>query len=390
MATQTFSEMVGQVARDISEATADALRQAREWVGESAGRPAGGEFSLPIALEGATTLRLEMGPGQLDVASGEGPDVLLTATGFSQEDLVMDRQGAMLLVRRKHAAGFPWLGTSRVTVALPAGVTRFEARADAGDVTVRGLQVQTDLSVGAGNLRVSRSRLEGSVECGMGNVNLEAVGGNLEARTHAGNIAVQAPEGGRFELRTGAGNITVQEGRLDSLSARTGAGEIKLALPLSGGEYQCRSGAGTIRVDLPADSAVQVEAVTGMGQVHSDWPLVRVGRPGPAVAGSVRMVGAFGDEGRRSRLELHTGLGEIRLRRRGGKVPTELIAAAPPAGRGTELEAAAPPAGTEPEAAAPPQAPADESARLAILESLARGEITVEEADWLLAAGKGE
>jgi hypothetical protein len=113
-----------------------------------------------------------------------------------------------------------------------------------------------------------------------------------------------------------------------------------------------------VLLKLPGNAAAQVEAVTGMGQVHSDWPLVRVGRPGPVGAGSQRMVGAWGEEHRRARVVLRTGVGDIRLCQ--GPVHSE--PAAP---------------------SAPPPA-ADE--RRAVLESLARGEITVEEADALLRA----
>jgi hypothetical protein len=110
-----------------------------------------------------------------------------------------------------------------------------------------------------------------------------------------------------------------------------------------------------------------VDAQTSFGQIHSDFPLVRVGRSGPLGFGGVRMVGSIGEGEPEVDIALRSSKGQISLRR----APDY---STPSPGTTGERPASTPPG--EPQ-------PAMDST-FAVLEALARGDISVEEADELL------
>jgi hypothetical protein len=124
---------------------------------------------------------------------------------------------------------------------------------------------------------------------------------------------------------------------------------------------------GAIDLELPATIKARVDAQTSFGQIHSDFPLVRVGRSGPLGFGGVRMVGSIGEGEPEVDITLRSSKGQISVRRRPDTGA---------AGAGTTSERPAP---------APPEEPtAAMDSTLAVLEALARGDISVDEADELL------
>ncbi|MBI3948421.1 MAG: pentapeptide repeat-containing protein [Armatimonadetes bacterium] len=355
-----LAEMAGQLAsqarpgavyaRDAARAARDAVRAARDaarTARDAETVPA--EFTREIPLEGATALRVLLKVGNLRVVPGEADAVLLQGRAIDPDTLTIAREGEVLSVRqegpdvpRRHAA---------LALTVPASL----ARLDAGT--------------------------------GVGNVHLAAAARSVRAHTGCGNLKIEAPEAESLDANTGVGNIHLRGTRLQHLSVHTGAGNIDADAALAEGEHGLQSGVGNVTLALPGDAAAQVEAVTGIGAVKSDWPLVQVGRHGPRAVGSQRMVGGFGEESRRARVKLGTGAGEVRLRRaapgaREESVPDEASAGAPE----ERCPESAPPEAAETTSPTGGETPPD--ARLKILEGLARGEITAEEVEELLFADR--
>jgi hypothetical protein len=158
------------------------------------------------------------------------------------------------------------------------------------------------------------------------------------------------------------GSLRVEGGAVRGLRLRSGMGTIACAAALEPGTYEMVTDMGAIDLELPATIKARVDAQTSFGQIHSDFPLVRVGRSGPLGFGGVRMVGSIGEGEPEVDITLRSSKGQISVRRRPG------------AGTTSERPAPAPP--EEPTAAM--------DSTLAVLEALARGDISVDEADELL------
>jgi hypothetical protein len=168
------------------------------------------------------------------------------------------------------------------------------------------------------------------------------------------------------------GSIGVQGGAVGSLRMKCGAGNLECATDLGPGEHDLDTGAGNIEVRLPDNAGVRIDAVTRMGAVHSDFDLVKVGRPGPVTIGGGRFVGTIGAGEATATLHMKTGAGNIAIRR---ALEPWTAGDGPSAASASQGEAETPVAASSVGA---------ERTRLAVLHSLQRGEITVEEAMALL------
>jgi hypothetical protein len=281
--------------------------------------------------------------GRLSLTTGHGPLTLRSARGEAE---VATGNGEVVL------EGFDG------TVTATTGNNRIQAEHLSGTATLH-----------TGNGRVEVHDSEGRIRAttGNGNVTLTAVAGDVEVDTGHGTVEISAPRSPAVRASTGMGSLRVEGGAVRGLRLRSGMGTIACAAALEPGTYEMVTDMGAIDLELPATIKARVDAQTSFGQIHSDFPLVRVGRSGPLGFGGVRMVGSIGEGEPEVDIALRSSKGQISLRRR-----PESGAA----GAGTTTERPVP---TPPEEPTPTM-----DSTLAVLEALARGDISVDEADELL------
>lgn len=314
-----------------------------------------------------------------------------------------------------------------------------------GDVAISDCSGAIAASVGMGDIAVNRCQGSIAIDSGRGDVALSRCGADVQVRLGAGDITVGHPDGGHITLITGSGDVGVGGGNVNGLMARTSKGDItstaRLVLraedvvdedePYSGDDFREElealgvnlgdlafeandeglriargdrellrlghdgiqisagkrkltvghsgisfgagtasgpdhfsfdTGKGDIHVDLPSDLALRVE-ILATGDVRSDVPLVSVGRPGPK-GSTKRLVGVRdgGETRPRANVRLKTSRGDVDLR-------TVRVAALTPA-----------------EAVEPKNQTEREERERVILEALSRGDLSVSEAERLLAA----
>jgi hypothetical protein len=276
--------------------------------------------------------------GRLSLTTGNGPLTLRAARGEAE---VATGNGEVVL------EGFDG------TVTATTGNNRIQADRLSGTAALH-----------TGNGRVEVRDSEGRIRAttGNGNVTLTTVAGEVEVDTGHGTVEISAPRSPAVRASTGMGSLRVEGGAVRGLRLRSGMGTIACAAALEPGTYEMVTDMGAIDLELPATIKARVDAQTSFGQIHSDFPLVRVGRSGPLGFGGVRMVGSIGEGEPEVDITLRSSKGQISVRRRPG------------AGTTSERPAPAPP--EEPTAAM--------DSTLAVLEALARGDISVDEADELL------
>ena len=281
--------------------------------------------------------------GRLSLTTGNGPLTLRSARGEAE---VATGNGEVVL------EGFDG------TVTATTGNNRIQAERLSGTAALH-----------TGNGRVEVRDSEGRIRAttGNGDVTLTAVAGDVEVDTGHGTVEISAPRSPAVRASTGMGSLRVDGGAVRGLRLRSGMGTIACAAALEPGTYEMVTDMGAIDLELPATIKARVDAQTSFGQIHSDFPLVRVGRSGPLGFGGVRMVGSIGEGEPEVDITLRSSKGQISLRRRPDSGA---------AGAGTATERPAP---------APPEEPtAVMDSTLVVLEALARGDISVDEADELL------
>jgi hypothetical protein len=330
---------------DVGDIVAEALRAA----GGGHTRRLDVRLTMPPGVE---VVELRTGRGRIDAAglvgrlsltTGHGPLTLRSARGEAE---VATGNGEVVL------EGFD--GTVTATTAN----NRLQAERLSGTATLH-----------TGNGRVEVRDSEGRIRAttGNGDVTLTAVAGDVELDTGHGTVEISASRSPAVRASTGMGGLRVEGGAVRGLRLRSGMGTIACAAALEPGTYEMVTDMGAIDLELPATIKARVDAQTSFGQIHSDFPLVRVGRSGPLGFGGVRMVGSIGEGEPEVNIALRSSKGQISLRRRPDSGA---------AGAGTATERPAP---------APPEEPtAVMDSTLVVLEALARGDISVDEADELL------
>ncbi len=322
------------------------------------------DVTLAVPRDASVALTVKTGQGDVYAEGVSGIQTILTGKG----DV--------------HAAG----GNSSLTVKTGKGdIFLREWRGDVqlttgkGDASVSDLAGGLQMTTGAGDTKVVRWQANGS--------------GAHQIKTGSGDIAVSQVQAGSLTLSTGRGDCTLQQATVRALNAKTGLGSVTLTGDPAGGNWEGRSGKGDLALTLPTTAAARVEAATGHGSIHSDLPQVKVARPGPASPRGGRTIFVLGEE-QRSEVRLSTGYGDISVR----MVALAPVTAAPPPTKVTvEAPSAVHPVAVQPMAPAvpdvaavppappvPPAPTAPQMTAMSVLESLARGEISVDEAEALL------
>jgi DUF4097 and DUF4098 domain-containing protein YvlB len=281
-----------------------------------------------------------------------------------------------------------------------------EVHTGKGDVRAVGGSSSLTIKTGKGDVLARSWRGDLDITTGKGDVHVSDLSGGLRMTTGAGDSTVerwQAPQSAGNQVKTGSGDITISQAQVQGLELSTGrgdsslrqvavrtlrvqsaAGNVAIAGDPLGGQWDVRSTKGDLSLTLTA-AAARVEAATRHGSLHSNLPQVRVARPGPASQFGGRSILVIGEEPR-AEIRLDTIKGDLTVQADGAATAAAPVAVQEhrvlvqmegPQGAGIEPYAA-PVAVIE---AGPAQGTA-----LSVLESLARGEVSVDEAEALLRA----
>jgi DUF4097 and DUF4098 domain-containing protein YvlB len=361
----------GDVALDLGKGDLTASNRA----GQVAVRAGAGDVRLS-RCRGAAALSLGKGDVQLDTLEGD----LDIRTG-SGDISAADCAGALTIKS----------GSGDVLVNRPRGLLLTATNGN-GDVSIRGGSL-TGLKIrnGRGDIVSSAQLLYIPSEPAAGPQDLPPTGGpedvNPVARLlrdkgiefMAGDQGVRFSRG-PFHFEASDAGVRIAKGSFAFEASDKGVRVVTNGGDGALGAFSAETSAGDIVIDVPANLPLRVEALVSGGDVRSDVPLVSVGRPGPR--GSTQRYIGVTDPNASDRLNLRvkTDRGDIRIRMVAG-LPTPPRPPAPP----PPPERPAPrhdPFATTNAIAMPPPAPPDREARMrAVLDALARGEISVNEAD---------
>ncbi len=212
----------------------------------------------------------------------------------------------------------------RITVPADRDVSVYLA---VGEAQARGTRGSLLIDLGSG--AVVAEDITGSVnlDTGSGSVDVRSVDGDVLVDTGSGGVRVSDVRGRRLLVDTGSGSVFGSNVQADEVSIDTGSGGVELQ-DLASPEIEVDTGSGSVELDLLADVdrlvvdtgsgairialpetlGAEVELDTGSGGIDVDVPVqVREARRS-YLRGSIGDGDGF--------IELETGSGRIRLRRR--------------------------------------------------------------------------
>ncbi|MDI3317582.1 MAG: DUF4097 family beta strand repeat-containing protein, partial [Bacillota bacterium] len=312
---------------------------------------------------------------ELEIRAGRA-DVRVRAGDAWRLDLPpqaeVSQEGSRVRIQMPRRAGllFAALQAAELEVTVPATLAGYYVRTT-GDVGLTGLAASGRVEVKAGDVRADSCSGELVIQSGAGDVEVVGHRGSLTIQSGAGDIEVRDGTLETLKLRSGAGDVDCAARISRQATIHTGAGSVTLRPETDGdAEIEVQSGFGDISLHLDGVRGGRLEMQTGAGSIDGDVG-IRFGRRGGIGVHSADVLGPGS-----GRIRLTTGAGSIRLH---GEPRAAEAAPARPAGPpGPAAEAG--PTG--------PRAPAAPARRFGdareVLEALARGEITTDEADRLL------
>ncbi|MDF1503125.1 DUF4097 family beta strand repeat-containing protein [Roseisolibacter sp. H3M3-2] len=231
--------------------------------------------------------------------------------------------GAALEIRGDDRGVETW---ADVTVSVPAG-GRVVLRLLAGEATVRDVDGDLVLDVETASASVQGTRGRLRVDAGSGELRLADARGDLDldlgsgstelTRVRAGTLRVDAGSGGvrgsdveaaSLDLDMGSGGTRLDGVRAARIVVDGGSGDVDLGLAANVEELRIDTGSGGVTLRVPDGFGATFDVDTGSGGFESELPVTYTRRERGRIAGRI------GDG--RGRIEVDTGSGGVRIRRR--------------------------------------------------------------------------
>jgi hypothetical protein len=303
-----------------------------------------------FTVTGPARLKVSNIRGAVDVQPGEDGIVSVVAVkytdsgdaGRTEVEIVQAEDGSVR-AKTHFTKGWWWLFDWRqpckvdYTIRVPRS-SAVRVRGVSSEASVQGIEGEFDVKSVSGALR------------------LQDLTGRVRAHSVSGAISGEKLDG-PADLDTVSGKIRLTGSNLPAVEASSVSGDIVLETPLGEGPYRFKTVSGDVELIVPAESRCTIETSTVSGRFQTTMPLTRswhdARRHGAEVQGGGTLV------------SLNSVSGDLRVTAGPGEA-----APAPTAAAG------APPAPTA-EPATPGQPGG--TARRAILERIARGEITAEQ-----------
>lgn len=148
-------------------------------------------------------------------------------------------------------------------LAVSGQLGRLEARTGAGDIALEcGAAQETRLNTGSGDIAAGPTPGDLTATTGAGDIAVGPAEGAVTATTGTGDV-ILAPVAGPVSVTTGAGDVDLAQ-TSGEVSVTTSVGDIEVRRAASG-RITARSGVGDVTVRVVPGTATRVELATGLG-----------------------------------------------------------------------------------------------------------------------------
>jgi hypothetical protein len=162
-----------------------------------------------------------------------------------------------------------------------------------------------NLRSGSGDEEIDNVSRYLKANSGSGNVRAHQIHGPAELATGSGDIELEQQGAGNVSARSGSGSVRLH-GVTGALEVRTGSGDIEAEVTLTG-PAKLQSGSGNIRLHIQQNAHFNLEASTGSGDIHVNFP----GAPQQSDHSQHHLTGPVNGGG--APIEVRTGSGNIEI-----------------------------------------------------------------------------
>ncbi len=254
----------------------------RYWTAEARG-------NVPLGQE--STLEVHARVGQLEIVTGQGRDIVITANVRAKKEHVdaaevrsvfedhvkVERRDGKLVIKDAHEPE-----------PQPAGE---KGRDNVWQVDLR-VEVPRALHIVA--------------HSGVGDVRIET-GRSVVAHVGVGNVQLRLRDVEKIEGHLGVGDLIIQAGHVnDSSQVDVGTGSVKLTLDSVNADWTVTLGVGDLVMTVPQQVSASFELESGIGTVDVPWGSAEVKKDSLGAKAKI-------DLGQGARVQAKTGVGSIRV-----------------------------------------------------------------------------
>ena len=198
---------------------------------------------------------VKAGTGNIDLYSGFGTISLGQVSGAG---IKVQSNSGKLELENVRATKAMELSSDFGNVEFETGsANSLDVKTQSGAVTITSISVTGELTV----------------KDDFGDINLEQVkAASYDVETNSGSIIVDGVKG-QVRAHTGFGNITIKSAEEVTVDLFTQSGSIDFSGTLGEGPHTVHSDFGEIELNIPADSALNVDLQTEFGKIISDIPI---------------------------------------------------------------------------------------------------------------------
>ena len=272
------------------------------------------------------------------------------------------------------------IGSVDFTIQVPQDCT-VEIKTVSGDVDIQTLHAATTVQSVSGDVSLRDIEANCSLTTVSGDVRIHGLVGELTGRTTSGDLDVEASDVRRFHLNSISGDMSLETplARVGHYFAKTVSGDLQLSVPYgTGAMVQLKTTSGDVSTDLPAE-IVKSGRRHWQGRINGGGANVEM----QSISGDLTMHGTALREP--ESIKVYQPMEPVMAAE---SVPEESATPLPSPVNG-ELEQTSPATATGLDIVFPASNPtAAQGNTTAVLQRLARGEITVEEAMGLMTGGE--
>jgi DUF4097 and DUF4098 domain-containing protein YvlB len=198
---------------------------------------------------------------------------------------------------------------TKFEVSVPRGV-RVLARAQSGDVSIRGTGGEVEVHAQSGDVLVEDVTSRLTVNTLSGGITAANVVGDLEIGTTSGDVKINDLRG-NADVSTVSGDIDLRGVTSRLVRAKTTSGDVTFdGLVDPAGRYDLAAHSGDIRIHVQRDASAQLSVSTWNGGIDSQFPItLKPGEHGIGSANAKRFTFDIG--GGAARISAETFSGDI-------------------------------------------------------------------------------
>jgi len=257
-----------------------------------------------FAFDKRGTVALTIGSGDIIVTGWTRDQVRIHAVS-ENDNIRLDASPSRVTLEL--GSSYRSRGETRFEISVPVG-TRVIARAQSGDVSIRGTKGEVEARSQSGDI---------SLEDASDRIDVNTLSGDVEARGLSGDVQLKSVNGdmritglnGDLEAESVSGSVVVRDAVSRYVRAHTTSGDVGYEGTIdSTGRYELVTHSGDIALGIPSNAGAQLSISTWSGTIESAFPItLKPGEHGIGSSQAKRFTFEIGKGGARVTAETFSG-----------------------------------------------------------------------------------